>query len=475
MSLRAKLVAGLLAVLVALVAVLSVAVALRAERALLDVDRARFSAATQQLAEQLTYAVLAESDALLGAPLTAFALSPDLVEVSVRAGDGRTLATQRGRAAPGPTLATLSPVKTRAGAPGDVGDELAPFGVGAGQERVIGRVDATWSTAGSAAVQAQLRREIMVASGALGAVALLLVALIASSVVRRVRQLADASARVARGELSARVDERGGDELAALARDFNAMTASLGAQREQIAKQGEALAERESLAAIGRATAVIAHELRNPLGIVLGAAEVVARAERPAEQRAQAAGIIADEVRRLSARLDQLLAYARPRAPERRELAVRAVLEGARARAQLPGGPAASLHIEVRAGDERVLADEEHVAQILLNLLQNAAQAGATRVELSSSAGAPDLVAIAVTDDGPGISAELRERLFQPFVTTKQRGAGLGLSASRRLARDNGGELGCVSAGSPAGAPGSAPTDQGARFVLTLPKAGGSP
>lgn len=462
MSLRAKLVAGLLAVLGTLVAVLSIAVVLRAERALSDVDRARFSAATQQLAEQLSYAVLAESDALLRPPLLAFALSPDLVEVTVRTADGRVLATQPGRAAPGATLATTATVSTRAGAPGDDTEELGRFGIGAGEARAIGRVDAMFSAAGSAAVQAQMRRDILVASGGLGAVALALIGLVASSVVRRVRLLAGASARVAQGDLTARVDAQGKDELASLARDFNAMTTSLAAQREQIEKQGEALAERESLAAIGRATAVIAHELRNPLGILLGAAEVVGKSDRPEAQRAQAAGIIGDEVRRLSSRLDQLLSYARPRAPDRKPVALAALLEGARARAQLPGGPAAALAIEVRAGAERVLVDEEHAAQILLNLLQNAAQAGATRASLTTALRGRE-VDVVVTDDGPGLAPAVRDKLFQPFVTTRQRGAGLGLSASRRLARDNGGELRAE------------PADAGARFVWTVPLAGDPP
>ncbi|MBI1948428.1 MAG: HAMP domain-containing histidine kinase [Deltaproteobacteria bacterium] len=458
MSLRAKLLAGLLAVLVALVAVLSLAVVLRAQQALIDVDRARFAAATRQLAEQLAYPVLSESDALLRPPLEAFALSPDLVEVQVRAADGRVLATQRGRATAGDRLTAAAEVKTRGHAPGEQPDELDPFGLADAEQRVVGRLEAVFSTAGSAAVQERLRRDIVVASGALGGVALLLVALIAASVARRVRALADASARVAKGELQTRVEVHGRDELAALARDFNAMTTALAGQRRQLDDAAHALAERESLAAIGRATAVIAHELRNPLGILLGAAEVVGKEERPAAQRAQAAGIIADEVRRLSSRLDQLLAYARPRAPERRPHDVRALLEGAKTRAQLPGGPAAAIDVVVVAGAERALVDEEHAAQVLLNLVQNAAQAGASRVELRART-VGDVVEVVAADDGPGVAAEVRDRLFQPFVTTRQRGAGLGLSASRRLARDNGGELRVE------------PSPSGARFVLTLPRA----
>lgn len=458
MSLRAKLLAGLATVLAALVAVLTLAVVLRAQQALLDVDRARFAAASQQLAEQLAYPVLAESDALLRPPLEAFALSPDLVEVRVRATDGRVLATQRGRATAEASLTSVVEVKTRAHAPGDSPDDIDPFGLAGAEPRVVGSIEAVFSTSSTAAVQQRLRRDIALSSVALGALALLLVALIAASVARRVRALADASALVAQGELALRVDERGQDELAALARDFNAMTTALAAQRDQLDDAAKALAERESLAAIGRATAVIAHELRNPLGILLGAAEVVSKEARPPAERAQAAGIIADEVRRLSGRLDQLLAYARPRAPERRAHKARALLESAKTRAQLPGGPAAGVEVTVQAGAELVLVDEEHAAQVLLNLVQNAAQAGAGRVELSTRTGG-ELVEIVVADDGPGIAAEVAERLFQPFVTTRQRGAGLGLSASRRLARDNGGELKVE------------PVARGARLVLSLPRA----
>ena len=116
----------------------------------------------------------------------------------------------------------------------------------------------------------------------------------------------------------------------------------------------------------------------------------------------------------------------------------------------------------------RVLVDEGHAQQILLNLVQNAAQAGAQRVtlEMSRAHGRPRVV---VVDDGPGIAPDMREQLFMPFATNKQRGTGLGLAASRRLARDNGGDLVHeASAASTSGASTSGASTSGARFVLSF-------
>ena len=93
-----------------------------------------------------------------------------------------------------------------------------------------------------------------------------------------------------------------------------------------------------------------------------------------------------------------------------------------------------------------------------LNLFINARQAGAQHVNVRVET-REKRVLIHVQDDGPGVKADIREQLFRPFVTTKQRGAGLGLSGSRRMMRDNGGDLTLLE------------SDTGAHFVLELPRA----
>ena len=172
---------------------------------------------------------------------------------------------------------------------------------------------------------------------------------------------------------------------------------------------------------------------------------------KPMAARTQAAGIVEEEVRRLSRTLEDLLSYARPQVPTKTTVDAKVACEKAAGRAQLAGAPMHGKSVHVLGASARATVDEGHLQQILLNLIQNAAQAGAVSVTLAVSAGAAG-ARVVVTDDGPGVAPAMREQLFLPFATDKQRGTGLGLAASRRLARDNGGDL----------------TYADAAFVLTL-------
>jgi signal transduction histidine kinase len=346
-------------------------------------------------------------------------------------------------------------------------------------------VRASYALSGVREVQHRLRTAIFASVGGIGLLALLAAGALASSVVRRLKEIATAARRVSSGEVNVGVDVKdevfGDDELAQLGRDFNAMTASLVVQQQRLHDQAQALAERESLAALGRATAVIAHELRNPLGIVLAAAGIVKNDAKPMAARAEAAGLIEDEVRRLERTLGDLLAYARPRAAVCVAQNVVGTVGQVVMRATRAGGPAEHVEVVVGHSDDAIVAliDDAFVQQILWNLVQNATQAGATKVTLTVARRA-DRVAVDVVDNGKGVPASVREQLFQPFQTTKQRGTGLGLSASRRMAHDMGGDLRCIdndvdgagegstgdtSDGS-TGSTGS--TGNGAHFVLTL-------
>jgi len=492
---------------------IAVVVVDRAEAAVVDVERPRLQAATAQFADAVSYGVLARSAALLEAPLLAFRQNADLREVVVKDDQGTVLIEQRvthdatdatDGAAALPDVVIEAPVVTRGSAPGDDGD-LAAFGIAAGAEQRVGSVRVAYALSGVREVQHRLRMAIFASVAGIGLVALLGAFALASGVVRRLKEIAGAARRVSSGELDVSVtvdgdDNDGGvgggfsgdDELAQLGRDFNAMTASLVVQQRRLHEQGQALAERESLAALGRATAVIAHELRNPLGIVLAAAGIVKNDAKPMAARAEAAALIEDEVRRLERTLADLLAYARPRPAVCVATDVTTTVRQVVARATRPGGPAEHAEVNVvvdavgaadataaaaAADADRVtaLVDDGFMHQILWNLLQNAVQAKATRVTITVGRGA-GAVTLTVIDNGQGVPPEARDQLFQPFATTKQRGTGLGLSASRRMAQDMGGDLRFVAiddvvstaaVGTATGGT-AADDDRGARFVLTL-------
>jgi signal transduction histidine kinase len=461
-GLRGRLATVVVAGLVGMILLPATLVVFRSERALEKALRERLVAATQQLAEVVSYGTLARSAPLLSESLEPFARTPGLVAIRVYDDQGKLLIERSGPAAQRATLRIEQPVYTRSSLPGSEGAELAAFGLAGSKPKRVGRLIATFSTASTLGIQRGMRRDIIAAFVIIGGIGLLIVLFVASDVVRRVLRLAGAADRVAAGDLEVRVPEDGPEELTRLSTSFNAMTGAIAEQRAALTAAADQLAERESLAAIGRATAVMAHELKNPLGILLGAADVVGNLERSEAARVKAAEIIRDEVKRLDRTLEQLLAFVRPIQPRPRAIEARALCREVVERATLPGAPAAGLSVVVEGEDDRVRVDPQHAHQVLLNLLVNAAQAGAKRIILRVGS-TENRAQIEATDDGPGVAPELREKLFRPFVTSKPRGTGLGLAASRRLARENNGELRYQQ------------SPEGARFVFELQRAESSP
>lgn len=214
----------------------------------------------------------------------------------------------------------------------------------------------------------------------------------------------------------------------------------------------------ERLSTFGQLVASIAHELRNPLGVIESSLFLIRR-----RLAAPDAGVtrhldkIDTQVRLSNRIISNLLDMVRERPGTPKSLELRPVLQSALE----DFGGADSARIEVALPDEtpRVYADPDHVRQILLNLLANALDAAGAqgRVRVTATA-EPRALLLQVNDDGPGIDARVRHRLFEPLVTTKVRGIGLGLALCRRLAERNGGSLALSTGALP-----------GAAFDLRLP------
>ncbi|MBI4875688.1 MAG: hypothetical protein HY822_13725 [Acidobacteria bacterium] len=200
--------------------------------------------------------------------------------------------------------------------------------------------------------------------------------------------------------------------------------------------------EMEHLAHIGKMAAVLAHEIRNPLGTIKGFAQLARERAGAAEQALL--NPILDETRRLENLVNDLLLYGRPPAPSLRLAQweeTRAPLE-AHAREMI-----GARDVRFRA-DPAALAwetDPHLLRQALLNLLRNAVEAagetpgGEVRLELRREP--KHGLTVAVADNGPGIPDSTAARLFEPFFTTKAFGTGLGLPITRRLVQSLGGEL----------------------------------
>ncbi len=219
----------------------------------------------------------------------------------------------------------------------------------------------------------------------------------------------------------------------------------------------------EQLAAVGQVAAGVAHELRNPLTSVKMLVQAGLEGDSPAGLPPEDLAIIEHEVRRMETCIQTFLDFARPPNSERRRCdllaVVRRALALAEGRARRQG---VKLDAELPPGPVELNIDAAQVQQVLLNLLLNALdalpQGGAVRVEVRPATPDEPTVAVRVRDSGPGIAPRIRERLFEPFVSSKETGLGLGLSISRRLVEAHGGTI------QGENAPGG-----GALFAFTLP------
>ncbi len=221
----------------------------------------------------------------------------------------------------------------------------------------------------------------------------------------------------------------------------------------------------EQLAWVGQMAAGIAHEIRNPLMSIKLLVQASAERHVGTGFRPRDFQVLEEEIVRLEQIVSGFLDFSRPprlqlRPVDVKELAER-VVDGVRARAELQ---AVSVLVEPTTGPTVASADPNQLRQVLFNLLYNALdaqpQGGLIRIRVNLDAVAeskPELV-VSVEDAGPGLPAELGERVFEPFVSTKETGLGLGLSICRRIAETHGGSLTAVSA-----------INRGSVFTLRLP------
>jgi signal transduction histidine kinase len=307
-------------------------------------------------------------------------------------------------------------------------------------------------------------------------------------IVRPIEQLVAAADRVANGARSLRVPRSGARELMELGASVQAMTerliheeAALILKVEELTQTTRRLTETqaqlvrsERLASVGRLAAGVAHEIGNPIAALMGMQDLLLEGQHPPETQGDFLKRMRRETERIHAVVRDLLDFARPEESAQSEVTgvsdLRAVVDDVVALVR-PQKSFQDIRVDIDVDRSlRVRMVASRLMQVLLNIVLNAGDAIASSKRSDGHVvirgrDVDGRVRIEVQDDGPGIAPQVRDRLFEPFVTTKDvgEGIGLGLAVCRGLVESAGGELGVDLLCQP-----------GAIFYVVLPSAAAS-
>ncbi len=344
-----------------------------------------------------------------------------------------------------------------------------PDGAARGREFLVGRAalsNRDWSVvvleplSTALAPIDEMRRRWLIMLSSILMVSLLAAVVLARRMARPLGELRDATRRLASDPAAtpAAVPVRSGDEIGQLAVAFNSMAADLRRTQAQ-------LLTATKFAFAGELAAGVAHEVRTPLSVMRSSAQMLRDTPSAEADNSELVGMLIEEVDRIERVVSGLLELAKPHSRTVEATGLEAILERAaefaQARAERQG---TVLRREIEAPLPPVLCDREQIYQVALNLIVNALQAlgSGGEVVIRARDGGGRGICFEVSDDGPGVPEEMRDRVFQPFVTAREGGTGLGLSIVKRMIEEHGGEIELETA-----------IGKGTTFCIHLPRAQG--
>jgi signal transduction histidine kinase len=287
--------------------------------------------------------------------------------------------------------------------------------------------------------------------------------LLSMTIVKPLNELENGIERISNGDLEHEVKITDPDIASTLAGSFNKMATSLKESSRELEKTYAELAQKEKLAAIGQMTASIAHEIKNPLGVISGSAQVITNSDRPAQMKEKAAHFIMDEVERLNQTLTSFLEFAKPAQPDFIKIDIINILEEILVSSQgLYDQQKYTIDTDFPSRVPEIMADINQIKEVLWNVFLNAVQSmpegGAISFKINIEKiswkikklwvpikGArqlyPDYLAISIADQGCGITGSQMKKIMDPFVSYKDNGIGLGLSIVSQIMKSHKGDI----------------------------------
>ncbi len=361
----------------------------------------------------------------------------DVVEVTIKDEKGKVLAKVQDK------IPAKSPQRTIAPVYLTTASENLVFAKGKRQGKIIGTVEVAYMTTSIDQLTTQLRNRYLILTLVIFAAGTILFLIFTRSLTAPLANLIEAAQKVAQGNLEVRLQKGSLPETRKLATAFNTMTQALQESRQDLEETYQKLIQEQALAEVGHFAVTVAHEVKNPLGIIKGALDILKKKEIEDDVRITMISYVEDEIKRLDLLIRDFLDFSRPRPFTFKQTNLGDLLEDIVKRLQLEWAPKdVSIKITKNLEKAYIQADQEALARAIINILKNACEVSPkdSQVTVSLSDQGSSYI-LTVADNGPGIPDDMKNKIFEPFFTEKSKGTGLGLTLTKKIIEAHMGQI----------------------------------
>ncbi len=258
----------------------------------------------------------------------------------------------------------------------------------------------------------------------LGTIVIVIYYVLNNALTIPLKQLMDLIATIKKGEFNIKSNIKASPEIVEVAETLKDLAESLNQKNIELKRSYELMAEHKTLAELGKFAMVVAHEIKNPLGIIKGASQIFKKENIDTETKLEMLQFIEEEVERLDNLVKDFMAISKSKEPYLKEIDIKNFLENLVEKLKLMFSNV-KIIANINCSNLKKI-DDVLLSQILTNLIKNSVEANANKIEISCFEKDKKWV-IKIKDNGKGISKEELNKIFEPFYTNKEKGTGLGL------------------------------------------------
>ncbi len=389
-------------------------------------DRMEFLA--KYLAANTELGILLDDKEMLKKMASNLLKEKDVIEVKVYNAQNRLLAQA------GENKLIDAPNKVSANVTLSATSETLAFGIDTNQNKNIGRVEITYVTSSIKELTNRLKERYILLTLVIAGISIGIFLIFAKGITAPLSRLIEAAQEVASGNLDVKLEEGSLPETQKLAKAFNTMIEALKQSRKDLEETYQKLIQEKSLSEIGHFAVTVAHEVKNPLGIIKGALDVLKKKEIEDDIRKTMIAYVEDEIQRLNNLIKDFLDFSRPKPLKFKQVNLKELLEEIVSRMEIEWAQKGIRLNLVAEEVSSIQADREALSRALINIIRNGCEVSekGQHVEIHLFKKEHRII-ITIADNGPGIPVDKKDKIFEPFFTEKSKGTGLGLTLSKKI------------------------------------------